>query len=291
MKQTLEGRKLLETVANTKVMSAEEKIQEQARFIEQALLKQKEADEKIIELKQKLEALRAEQTMFSNIVVNNYKETLKNAYVSLEFIISNDAGNLSDSGKANIRRAQAGIQKMRLLTEDIIHYTQIPFPEGEGSPVDLNVVLKNVVSDLSVKIRDTKTRIEGDQLPTIRGFQYLLSLLLFHLIDNAIKFHRKNVEPVIEITRRQGMTPYNSYPSSKEKNYECISITDNGIGFDKKEAENIFNIFYRLHDKSRYKGSGMGLAICKKIMNLHNGFITAESVPGRGSTFNCFFPL
>jgi signal transduction histidine kinase len=270
MKQTLQGRKLLEKVANTKVMSAEEKIQEQARL---------------------LETLHTELTTFNNIIVNDYRETLKNAYISLEFIISHDAGKLSDAGKANVRRAQAGIQKMRLLTEDIISYMQIPFPEGEGSPVDLNAILQNVISDLNVKIRDTKTKIEGDRLPTVCGFQNLLSLLFFHLIDNAIKFHRKNAVPVIEITCRQDVAPYNSYPLLKGKNYERVSISDNGIGFDKKDAENIFKLFYRLHDKSRYKGSGLGLAICKKIMHLHNGFITAESVPGKGSTFNCFFPL
>jgi light-regulated signal transduction histidine kinase (bacteriophytochrome) len=108
------------------------------------------------------------------------------------------------------------------------------------------------------------------------------------LIDNSIKFKRKSDKPFIRITHKQ-VDGIPGKTSLSNGIYDRITVTDNGIGFERKDAESIFIIFHRLHDKFRYKGSGIGLAICKKIMEVQNGFIIANSVPGKGASFNCFF--
>jgi signal transduction histidine kinase len=238
---------------------------------------------------EKLELLNAELKTFGNIAAHDYSDTLRSAYIQLEFIIHNDGRNLSNAGRANIRRAQAGIQKMKLLTEDIVTYTQIPALNGEVSPVDLNDILANVLGNMHEIIAETGADIIVGPLPTIQGFTYLLFLLFYNIIANAIKFKRKNESPVIQIRYSQA----NRIPgkmSSTNETYRKISIIDNGIGFEQKDAENIFIIFYQLNDKFKYKGSGVGLAICKKIMAVHNGFITADSTPGEGTSIDCFFP-
>jgi len=237
---------------------------------------------------EKLELLNTELKTFGNAAARDYSDTLRNTYIQLEFIIHNDSHNISDAGRANIRRAQAGIQKMKLLTEDLVSYIQIPVLPGEVSPVDLNEILARVLRNMHEIIAETGAGIKVDSLPTIQGFASLLFSLFNHIIDNAIKFKKKNESPVIQIRHSQANRISQKIYSTSET-YEKISIIDNGIGFEQKDAENIFTVFNQLNDK--FKGSGVGLAICKKIMVVHNGFITADSVPGKGTTFDCFFPL
>lgn len=257
----------------------------------------KQAEEKIIELNKilhsknrELRAANSELTTFNTIVANNYKETLKQLYTNLEFIVSSEAHNLTNGGKASIRRTQTGIQKMKLLTDDIIALSKIQSPDNVLSEVNLNEVFKTVLTDLEEKIAETEALIDADTLPEIEGYPLLLSLLFYHLTDNAIKFRQKNNVLFIRIRYKKihGLALDGALP---EMEYHSISFIDNGIGFPQNESMNLFQVFYRLHDKGTYKGSGIGLSICKKIMDVHIGFIIAESNPGNGARFTCFFPV
>ncbi|TMI85258.1 MAG: hypothetical protein E6H10_03800 [Bacteroidetes bacterium] len=256
----------------------------------------KQAEEKIMELnkalfskKRELEALSSELRTFNTIAANDYNDTLKNLYNSMEFIVNSDGKNLSDAGKANIRRAQASIQKMKLLTDDIIAFSKIHSQE-EIASVDLNETLAGVLNGLDQKIKSEAAAILSDKLPVITGYPSLLSLLFYHLITNAIKFRRPDAAPTIEI--RHSVVNGSDIKHSAavgDINYNAISFIDNGIGFDPQEGEKIFTMFYRRHEKGKQKGSGIGLAICKKIMDLHSGFIVAECKP-ECTTFKCYFP-
>jgi light-regulated signal transduction histidine kinase (bacteriophytochrome) len=215
---------------------------------------------------------------------------LKNVYNSMEFIVNNDAKNLSDAGKANIRRAQAAIQKMKLLTEDIIAFSKIHSTE-ERTNVDLNEILTNVLNGLDQKIKSENAVILYDKLPVVMGYSSLLSLLLSHLIANAIKFRKEEISPAIEIRHSVALGVDIKHSAAiGDVNYNVISVVDNGIGFDPQEGEKIFTMFYRRHEKGKQKGSGIGLAICKKIMDLHSGFIASECTP-ECTTFKCYFPI
>jgi light-regulated signal transduction histidine kinase (bacteriophytochrome) len=256
----------------------------------------KQAEEKIMELNRvlfsknrELETLSSELTTFTTIAANDYNETLKNVYNSMEFLVNNDAKNLSDAGKANIRRAQAAVQKMKLLTEDIVEFSKIHSTE-ERTSVDLNEILTSVLNTLDQKIKSENAVILYDKLPVIMGYPSLLSLLFSHLITNAIKFRKPDIAPTIEI-RHFGSPGANIKHSASicDVDYNVVSFQDNGIGFDPHEGEKIFTMFYRRNGKGRPKGSGIGLAICKKIMDLHGGFIASDCAP-ECTTFNCCFP-
>lgn len=256
----------------------------------------RQAEEKIMQLNtalftknRRLEALSSELKTFTTIAANDYNETLKHLYNSMEFIINNDARNLSDAGKANIRRAQAAIQKMKLLTEDIISFSKI-YSDEQMIPVDLNEILAIVLSSLDEKIKEDNAVIRSENLPLVKGYPPLISLLFYHLVSNAVKFRKEELDPVIDI--RHSVKIGSDIEHSEALNdvtYNLISIIDNGIGFDPQQGEKIFTMFYRLHEKGKQKG-GIGLAICKKIMDLHGGFIASECTP-ECTTFKCYFPI
>jgi signal transduction histidine kinase len=257
----------------------------------------KQAENRIMQLNQalfrknrELESLSSELKTFNTIAANHYAETLKQVYTSMEFLVSNDSKNLSDAGKANIRRAQAAIQKLKLLTEDIIEFSKI-HSEEQMTAVDLNQILAVVISGLQEKIESENAVIKSDELPMIRGFAPLLSLLFYHLVNNALKFRKEELQPVIDIKHRIIAGDEIEHSAAiKSIHYDKISIVDNGIGFDPEEGEKIFTMFYRIEKKGKHKGSGIGLAICKKIMDLHGGFIASECTP-ECTTFKCYFPI
>jgi signal transduction histidine kinase len=258
----------------------------------------KQAEAKIRELNRSLQinnrelaSLNSELKTFNSIAATDYTDTLRKLYTNLEFIISNDARNLSDESKANVRRAQSAIQKMKLLTDDIVSYSKINTQDTDLQPVNLVAMLLNVEEDMRRIWPGTDIKIDcQDAMPEIQGYPFLLNLLFHHLVDNAIKFRKETTTPVIRV----GCKPPQEYhhPSAiAGTRYNCYSIADEGIGFDKAHAEEIFKIFYRLHPKGAYKGSGIGLAICRKIMDVHGGFIEATSDAGKGACFLCYFPV
>ncbi len=258
----------------------------------------KKAEEKIKELNETffvknhaLASLNSEMKTFNSIAANDYKDTLHNLYTAMEFIISHEANKLSDVGKANVRRSQASIQKMRLLTEDIIAYSNIHTLENILSVVDLNNVVAGAIADLKHKIEEANAGIQAEELPKIKGYPLLLSLLFHHLLDNAIKFRKDGGHHTVKIRHNvvRG-DKIENLDILKDISYHVITIEDNGIGFEKDHMDGIFEIFYRAHQKGKYKGSGIGLAISRKVMNLHGGFITTECDPNC-TTFNCYFPI
>ena len=148
--------------------------------------------------------------------------------------------------------------------------------------MDLNVTLQGVITDLEMRIRDTGGRVDAGQLPSLEADHVQMQQLFQNLIGNALKFHRKDVPPVVKI--------YNQ-PVGADEGYCRIVVEDNGIGFEEKYAEKIFAIFQRLHGREEYEGTGVGLAICRKIMDRHYGSIVARSVPGEGTKFIFTLPL
>src|SRR5258708_7526219 len=198
----------------------------------------KQAEEKIMQLNRalfsknrELEALSSELKTFNTIAANDYNETLKHLYNSMEFIVNNDARNLSDAGKANIRRAQASIQKMKLLTDDIISFSKI-HSEEQMTLVDLNDILTIVLSGLDEKIKADNAVVLSGSLPVITGYPPLISLLFYHLISNAIKFRKKEINPIIEVRHsvEKGSEIEHS-AAIKDIVYNMISLINNGSGF------------------------------------------------------------
>jgi signal transduction histidine kinase len=238
-----------------------------------------------------IKELNSELRSFNSVIATDYKETLQSLYTSLEFLISKEVALLSDASKANIRRSQAALQRMKLLTEDINGFLRLYEIGVHPTLIDPNVVLDNVVSKMQRKFEQANAEIEVKKLPALNADPLLLSWLFTNLLDNCIKFRKMVAAPVIKIRSSRADEMNVISTATKNVQYLIISILDNGIGFKDTEAERIFELFYRINDKSYYRGSGIGLTICKKIMEMHGGFITAEGSPAHGATFNCYFPV
>src|SRR5262249_3641277 len=156
---------------------------------------------------------------------------------------------------------------------------------------DLVEILEGIKKGLGTRMNDEDISLACHDLRPVRGYKELIVLLFNHLVDNAIKFRKENghLEIRIACTRVDGVSVQHpeAIPGAR---YEVVEIRDNVAGFEEQFAPRIFDMFYRIHEKNKYKGSGIGLTICKKIMDIHGGFITVQSIPGDGSAFSCYFP-
>lgn len=280
------------------IMLSEEDITESRLAEDKWKISRESLEKKINELSRsvllkehQVKSLISELDIF-NTILHDYKDTLRNVYTGLEFIAWHDAANLGDTGKANVRRSQSAIQKLKLITEDIITYFSIHTPDTHMSDVNLCDLLHSLKKALDTRLSEENISLDYETLPTVQGYPFLLNLLFYHLLTNAIKFRRTDTQPVIHIAAQQKANTTKDDPQELIGTpYLIITITDNGIGFSQQDAETIFLPLHRLHDKARHKGTGIGLAICRKIMSIHNGFIKAKGEPLKGATFYCYFPL
>jgi light-regulated signal transduction histidine kinase (bacteriophytochrome) len=198
---------------------------------------------------------------------------------------------LDETATECITRMQSAAARMQELIEGILTLSRITTRSCEYEQVDLALVAQQVVGDLETQIERVRGRVDIGKMPTIQAEPLQIRLLLQNLIGNALKFHRADEPPVVTIEARyvgnERRKPGRSYDDEK-----ClITVVDNGIGFDEQYKERIFGIFQRLHPRDVYEGTGIGLAICRRIVEFHGGQITAQSVPGSGSTFEVLLPV
>ena len=246
-------------------------------------------NESLLAMNKELNSLNAELKNFNGIAANNYSEALRYVYINLETIITNDAQHLSDSGRANLRRAQSAIQKMKLLTNDINNYLELYNGGIKKELISPKINLEKVIDEMKRKIEESNATIEIAELPALSADPVLFSKLMTNLIDNSIKFKKPGEDPFVAINHTKIADVNNVFIGLAGKSYTIISVTDKGIGFE--TTDKIFELFTQLPDQVKHKGSGMGLSICKKIMEMHGGYITAEAEPGKGASFHCYFPV
>ena len=179
---------------------------------------------------------------------------------------------------------------MQTLVNDLLAYSRVTAKGEDFTPIALDNVIREVVGDLELRIEETNARIEFFDLPTIDAAPLQMRQLFQNLIANALKYRREEARPVVkisgEVTENGSIGP-NGAPTASCK----IVVEDNGQGFEQQYADRIFGIFQRLHGRGEYQGTGVGLAICKKIAEHHGGTIAARSRPGVGSTFTVTLPL
>lgn len=243
---------------------------------------------KNLELKRKNDDLLS----FTHVTSHDLKEPLRKIYTFVELIMTQEGKQLSEKSRHYFRRVQASVQRLGLLTDDILAYAQINSVTFGLSDVDLNASLRRAVSNLSHIIQSKQASVEIGELPVIKGCDKMIVQLFQNLLSNAIKFQEPGAIPRITISASivKGRDIKNS-ELAPDTAYCCISVADNGIGFEKKYEQRIFQMFQRLHGSGNYSGTGIGLTLCRKIMDMHNGIIAADSVLGDGSTFYCYFPL
>ncbi|RYD58377.1 MAG: PAS domain-containing protein [Sphingobacteriales bacterium] len=183
--------------------------------------------------------------------------------------------------------------RMSALIRDVLAYSQLANKKQTFERVDLNEVLNGIRSDFELLIEQKNAQLQWNNLPVIEAIPLQMSQLFSNLVSNALKFSAENIPPVVSITTRKATREEVSSQGLPliETHYNIVEVQDNGIGFEQEYADQIFNIFQRLHGKDEYSGTGIGLALCKKIALNHNGDISARSTPGQGTTFTIFLPL
>ena len=246
--------------------------------MESKQLLQQDGDEAEL-LRDKLAALTKETNQFTYIITHDLQAPLRMVTGFLELLEKKYADKLDAGAKQYIDYAVKGSVKMRKLIFDLLEYSRLNTVVHEFEELSLGEVLKDVNEKLEPVIVQTATIITADELPVVRGDKKLMEQLLMQLLDNAIKFRGEE-------------TPQISIRAHKEGGFWKISVSDNGLGIDPAFSEKIFMIFRRLQtDEAKYPGTGTGLAICKKIAELHGGMTGVESAPGKGSTFWFSLPV
>ncbi len=190
-----------------------------------------------------------------------------------------------------ITRINSASDRMRALIVDILAFSKLSTEGAEFSNSDLNVVLKELLVEMEDEVKEKKATILIDPIPPLYVSSRLMHPLFQNLITNALKYRKKNVDPVIKIRSEISLAISDRDSKNLVNKYCRIFVEDNGIGFDQKYSEEIFGMFKRLHNNGEFEGTGVGLALCKKITELHHGFISARSKVNEGSTFIISLPL
>ncbi len=256
---------------------------------------------------QKLESSNVELQKFASITSHDLREPLRKIMTFGSMLEREAAGKLGEKGEMYLKKVTEASSRMQKLIDSILDFSKLSTDNQEFSRINLNDIVRHVLSDMEVAIDVNKAEINSNQLPEIDGNASQLGQLFQNLLSNAIKFHRKGVAPIITVTGEvitADMLPAEVTQSSlynftvvrnpefnKSERFCKITIQDNGIGFEETYLDKIFLIFQRLHDKSEYEGTGIGLAVVKKVTELHNGFITAKSKVGEGTMFTIILPV
>jgi signal transduction histidine kinase len=214
-----------------------------------------------------------ELDQFASIASHDLQEPLRKVRTFTERVSETEAGNLSERGSDYLRRANASAERMQILIEDLLRFSRVSSQGQPFSPVDLTTVTHDVLDDLSEQVNRISARVEVGSLPTINADAPQMRQLMQNLISNALKFHREDLDPVVRIQ------------ASVEAGWVTLTVADNGIGFDPQYSRRIFRVFERLHGRGAYPGTGIGLALCRKIAERHGGTVVAHSALGEGATF------
>lgn len=228
----------------------------------------------------------SEMEQIAFVASHDLQEPMRKIRTFSDKLANHYCRDINKDGQKLIEKIGTASTRMQELLADFINYTTIVQSNEEAQKVNLEKVLDDVRNDFKEAIENKKAIINVDTLPEIIGYNYQLHLLFSNLLDNALKFSKPNILPEINIT----VADVAGVETDIDRIYIRISFIDNGIGFEKEFAERIFMIFQRLHPQdSSYLGKGIGLAICKRVMVNHDGFITATGEPGVGATFNLYF--
>ena len=288
--QTLESLVILRTeelaAANEELAAANEELAAQNEEYMSVNEELEEANQLLVRSNENL-------NQFAYVASHDLQEPLRKIQ-QFGDLLSKQYADQIGNGLTYLERMRSAASRMSTLIEDLLSFSSISTQRQDSRPVALNVVIGEILPDFELVIDETEAQIYVDILPIIHGNAMQLGQLLQNLISNALKFRRLDTPPVIYI--RSTRIPAKELPASVRTTrvaemYHQVEIVDNGIGFDEQYLERIFQVFQRLHSRNEFSGTGIGLAICAKVMENHGGAITAASKPEEGATFKLYFPV
>jgi light-regulated signal transduction histidine kinase (bacteriophytochrome) len=255
------------------------------------LTERKLTEERMKEYAARLEFQNKELEQFAYAASHDLKEPLRKIHLYNSSVLNNNRQILDEKSKEYLNRSMTAVKRMFTLIEELLNYSRTTVGTSEFEHVDLNEVITAIEQMNKEAIEENKISIEKDDLPTIKGIPFQVNQLMENLITNAIKYKHplRNVQIQIKSKIVKG-SELAGVPAEANRKYQMISVIDNGVGFKPEYAEKIFNIFQRLNNHPNAKGSGIGLAICKRIVQNHHGFIKAAGSENEGARFDIFFP-
>jgi PAS domain S-box-containing protein len=249
---------------------------------DQKTLSQK-LEEQVRKRTKELQRSNEDLQQFAHVASHDLKEPVRKIKTFVARLQEEISEKLDERAKTYIHRVLNAANRMVVMIDGVLSYSTISALEEMFEFVDLNEVMKSVEVDLELVIQQKGATIRYNNLPTIEGAPIILHQLFYNLVNNALKFTRPGVPPVITVTTQ--------IESSNGLEFALIDVQDNGIGFEQEYADQIFGTFTRLHSKDRYEGSGLGLALCKNIVERHGGSIRAKGIPNQGATFEITLPV
>ncbi len=239
--------------------------------------------EKLKESNELLKRSNDDLQQFAHVTSHDLKEPVRKIKMYGNILNNEFATYLPDKGKDYLIRIDKAANRISSMIDGVLQYSIIDTTDQFVQDIDLNTVIQNIVEDLEIPIKENRASVSYINLPVISGYPTLVNQLFYNLINNSLKFRKKDVEPQINLV---------FYDSSLDKpeDYFAIELKDNGVGFENTYSEKIFDSFTRLNPKDKYEGTGLGLALCRKIVVRHKGFITAEGELNKGATFRVNLP-
>jgi signal transduction histidine kinase len=237
-----------------------------------------------------LEKRNSELAFFSYSASHDLREPLRKIeYFSNKILETGEMNTVHQNDL--FRRIRVTSQRMNQLVENLLSYSLLEENEKLFEPIDLNVILKEVESNLSIEIQQTGAVIESGVLPGVKGIRFQFVQLFTNILSNSLKFRRPEVSPKVYIESVVEDEPVYDGQVMEGKSYLHLTVRDNGIGFENEYANKVFDVLQKLHGQNEYQGTGLGLAICKKIVQNHQGFIWADAEPGRGTAIHIYLPF
>ncbi|HYV93355.1 MAG TPA: response regulator [Chitinophagales bacterium] len=273
-----------------RLIAQEQKLIAINRNLEAEISERKSSEEKVnalnLQLLQnidKLEDANKDLDRFAFMASHDLQEPLRKIRTFTDLLFNKYHDAIHEDGKKYLDKIQQAAQRMQTLIQDILTFSKVSVENKEFIESNMSELLNHVLEEMKPMLQAKNAHISVDPLPLLKVNPVLIHPLFFNLISNAIKYSKKDVPPEIKI--------YSDRDSQPENKYCRIFFEDNGIGFDQKYAEQIFLMFKRLHHNSEYEGTGIGLALCKKIVEEHKGFISARSKENEGSVFIVSLPM
>jgi signal transduction histidine kinase len=241
-------------------------------------------------LNQELERSNVELQQFAYVASHDLQEPLRKSLVYADKLL-NLKDELPPSATPFIDKIIKSSERMRSLIEELLDFSRISKSENKFELVDLHEVIQNLLADFEIVMNEKKGKVKFNKLPLIEAVPVQMEQLFHNLISNGLKFSKPGVPPFIQITTRElDKTKVVNTGLDPSLRYVEIVVSDKGIGFPGGQKEKIFELFHRLNSKEEYPGTGIGLALCRKIVDNHGGKIFAESTQTKGTEFHIIFP-
>lgn len=249
-------------------------------------------EQRVKERTRELERRNMELEQFAHVSHHDLQEPLRKILMFTDMVKADSYDKLSEAAQIRLDKVSGAARRMSIALKDVLNFASLN-KEEQAELTDLDDVLATVQMDLELVISEKDARIHSDALPTIKAIPQQMHQLLYNLLNNGLKFSKPGVQPVVKVScRNVEQVEMINHPELDQHNkYYQIAVEDNGIGFEQAAADKIFGMFQRLHSKEAYAGTGIGLALCRKVVLNHGGKIWAESKMGDGATFHVLLPV